>query len=423
MDIEERTNMKNDESSPPAPKVETSSSSNLRVIVIGPHYSTFIKGLVDAMAAGVRGVDVVVYHNSLAEISEYIPLGGRFSKMRRYSVKRIIDSGKRPDNVSVSVVNGFRGVFKRDTIGYCDYVGNKIDSKIKKLDLKFDLVHSHFAWPFGYIGNIVASRHKVPHVLTGHGYDVYSLPFKNDEWNGTMKSIFEKADQITTVSKRNINCLKQLGVSRPISLIANGFPSQMFFKQDKTACRSKLGLPIDRKIILSVGNIAQVKGHSYLVDAFEQLCKARDDLMCVIVGSGELDHEISAMIQERNLQEKMILAGEKPYSEIPAWMNACDIFCLPSLSEGNPTVLFESLACGKPFVGSDVGGIPEVINSDSFGFLSRPGDSTDLADKLLKGINRHWDENAIIEYSKSFSWERIASEYRKVYERAISRSN
>ena len=56
--------------------------------------------------------------------------------------------------------------------------------------------------------------------------------------------------------------------------------------------------------------------------------------------------------------------GGKPHAEIPIWMNACDVFVLSSLSEGNPTVMFECVGCGKPFIGTKVGGIPEIIISD-----------------------------------------------------------
>lgn len=402
------------------PDGESDVRNQLRVIVVAPHYRTFIQGLFDALARHVGKVDVIVYRNVLAEIAGYAPFGGRFSKIRKYSIRNIIEDGERPENVNIIIVKGYRGLFRRDTVAYCTYVGKKMNTMIRKRKLHFDLVHSHFAWPWGFVGNMIALQNGVPHVITGHGFDVYSLPFKDERWRAIMKSIFDKADQITTVSKSNMRCLEKLEVSRPTSLITNGFSGRLFYKQDMNACREKLGLPLDRKIILSVGNIIQVKGYIHLIEAFEKLSKSRNDVMCVIVGSGELEGEISSAIRARDMQDRIILTGERPHSEIPLWMNSCNIFCLPSLSEGNPTVLFESLACGKPYVGSDVGGIPDIITSDDYGFLCRPGDSIDLADKLNRGIGKRWNEDSIIAYSKSFNWDRIAIEYSRIYKIATS---
>lgn len=84
-------------------------------------------------------------------------------------------------------------------------------------------------------------------------------------------------------------------------------------------------------------------------------------------------------------------------------MNACDLFVLPSLSEGNPTVMFECLGCGKPFIGTKVGGIPEIIVSDDYGLLCEPANSEDLAEKILIALDKEWDEEKIRNYAKQFT--------------------
>jgi len=100
-------------------------------------------------------------------------------------------------------------------------------------------------------------------------------------------------------------------------------------------------------------------------------------------------------------------------------MNACDLFVLPSLNEGNPTVLPEALGCGKPFVGTRVGGVPEVISSDDYGLLVEPADAEDLAEKILAALNREWDREAILRYAQQFTWENIAKEIMGVYEQVL----
>ncbi len=104
-----------------------------------------------------------------------------------------------------------------------------------------------------------------------------------------------------------------------------------------------------------------------------------------------------------------------PDEILPLWMNACDIFVLPSLSEGNPTVMFEALGFGKPFVGTKVGGVPEVITSKDYGLLVEPGNSQDLAEKIEVALNKNWDREKIANYAEQYRWENIAEQIMKIY--------
>jgi glycosyltransferase involved in cell wall biosynthesis len=96
-------------------------------------------------------------------------------------------------------------------------------------------------------------------------------------------------------------------------------------------------------------------------------------------------------------------------------MNACDIFVLSSLNEANPTVMFEALGCGKPFIGTKVGGIPEIINSEVYGLLVTPANPDDLKEKILLALDRKWDHEAILKYAEQFTWKEIADEILKIY--------
>lgn len=87
-----------------------------------------------------------------------------------------------------------------------------------------------------------------------------------------------------------------------------------------------------------------------------------------------------------------------------------------SLSEGNPTVMFEALGCGRPFVGTRVGGVPEVIVDDRLGILVEPGDPEALARAILQALEREWDHEYIRTYAQQFTWENIAKQVMEVYE-------
>jgi glycosyltransferase involved in cell wall biosynthesis len=90
------------------------------------------------------------------------------------------------------------------------------------------------------------------------------------------------------------------------------------------------------------------------------------------------------------------------HDEIPVWMDACDVFVLPSLNEGSPIVMFESLGFGKPFVGTKVGGIPEIITSEDYGLLCEPANQKELAEKILAALDKEWDDEKIRKYAEQF---------------------
>jgi glycosyltransferase involved in cell wall biosynthesis len=81
--------------------------------------------------------------------------------------------------------------------------------------------------------------------------------------------------------------------------------------------------------------------------------------------------------------------------------------------------MFESIGCGKPFIGTNVGGIPEVIGSDRYGLLTEPGDPQGLARNILVALDRQWDRAAILDYSKLYTWEAIAQDILAIYCKAL----
>ena len=95
-------------------------------------------------------------------------------------------------------------------------------------------------------------------------------------------------------------------------------------------------------------------------------------------------------------------------------VNAADVFVLPSYSEGNPTVMFEALGCGIPYVGTNVGGVRDIIHSEKYGFIyDNPKDYKTFANLLDKSLNKKWDKNEILNYSKRFTWNKIVQELLK----------
>ena len=202
-----------------------------------------------------------------------------------------------------------------------------------------------------------------------------------------------------------------------ITVIPNGFNKTSFSLMDSARCREILNLPRDKKILVIVGNLLEVKGHHFLLEAIK--ATGRKDILCSIIGDGLLKTRLQAEIKDDGLEDQVTLVGFLPLKDLPLWMNAADAFVLSSLSEGNPTVMFEALGCGLPFVGTRVGGVPDIITSDEYGLLVNPADSRELAEKILVALGRTWDREKISAYAEHYTWENIAKGIMNVYEQVV----
>jgi len=377
-------------------------------------YSTFQKDSIEASAIWFKKIYVIVRMNAFADILQKLPI----EVLKNINCSQL-DATNKPSNINFyqTPIWYLPGSSFYRNLGVKHY--ETVDRVIEKNSIHFDIIHAHFTWSAGYVGARLKRKYGIPFVVTGHGYDIYSLPFKDDKWREKIEYVLNTADHIITVSQSNLACIKKLDISTPVTVIPNGFRSDLFYPRDPSECRKALNLPQNKKIILTVGNLEPVKGQTHLVEAVQTILQERKDILCVIVGAGKLRTTLERQIRSLGLEDYVVLVGGKPHDEIPIWMNACDLFVLPSLNEGNPTVMFETLGCGKPFVGTRVGGVPEVITSDEYGLLVEPDDPEDLAEKILVALDREWDQGAILAYAVQYTWENIAKGIVGVYERVL----
>lgn len=385
------------------------------LFVIAPEYCTFVKDQTEVISHYLQNIQVFVRYNPLAGLSSILPIKG----LENFKLDRRINLANLPDNIHITPTPLYYLPidYNYKLLGNVHY---KIMHKyIAKNNLNMDMIHAHHTWTAGYAGARLKEEYGVPFVVTAHGYDIYSLPFKDEEWREKIEYVLNTADHVITVSQSNLECIKKLDVSTPATVIPNGFRNDLFYPHNPSECRKALNLPQDKKIILTVGNLEPVKGQTDLVEAVQKIVQEKKDIFCVIIGSGKLYNALERQIRSLRLEEYIMLTGGKPHDEIPIWMNACDLFVLPSLNEGNPTVLPEALGCGKPFVGTKVGGVPEIITSDEYGLLVEPDDPEDLAEKILQALNKEWNQEEILQYAEQFTWENIAKEIMGVYKQVL----
>ena len=122
------------------------------------------------------------------------------------------------------------------------------------------------------------------------------------------------------------------------------------------------------------------------------------------------------MIKDSNLSANVVLMGQVSHKDISILINASDIFVLPSLSESFGIVQIEALACGKPVVATINGGSEEIITSEQYGYLVEPGNVKQLAEKIIKALDKDWDAEVIRAYASIFTWKKIAKKIVSIYE-------
>jgi glycosyltransferase involved in cell wall biosynthesis len=382
-----------------------------KLLVVCDAYRNFQKDPTDCVSSSFKDISVSIKYNPIAEVSKYINIPSL--NVHRLSSK--IDIENKPSNVHLYPTP----IFYLPTDSQYKQLGEKHYKQVKKIikenNIQFDIVHSHFTWSAGYAGAKLKEKYGVPFVVTAHGYDIYKLPFKDCEWKSKVEFVLNSADFIITVSNSNYECIKKLDVKTPVKVIPNGYQEELFHPIHKNKCRKLLGLSIEKKIILSVGNLEEIKGHKHLVEAMEYVLKKRKDVICLIVGSGKLEIELKKQIKSAGLYDYVKLVGAKPHSEITLWMNACDIFVLPSLRESFGVVQIEAMACGKPIVATRNGGSEQIIISEDYGILCEPGNSKNLAESILHGISKIYNQNKLFSYAKLYSYNNISEDICSIY--------
>ena len=381
------------------------------ILYIVHNYNSFQKDSIEEAAKYFKNVYVLVRYKPISKYVKKIPI----KWLKKYDDSYVIDLRNLPSNVKVFKTPVWYlpyGIFYK-WLGKLHY--KSVEAVIEKYNIKFDIVHSHFIWSSGYVGMRIKEKYHVPFVVTGHGFDVYSLPFKSKRWAKMIKEILNNADKVLTVSNKNKEILQKIGLIENICVIPNGYNSNIFFQIEKDIARQKLGINKESKVLLTIGGLVKVKGQRYLIEAVKELFATQPQILCYVIGGGPLEVKLRKLIKEVNLEKKIILLGHLPHEEINMWMNSCDVFVLPSLSESFGIVQLEAFACGKPVVATKNEGSRQVITSDNLGFLCNIEDPESLAETISKALEKKWNEKEIMKHAKSFTWDNVLTKVQEIY--------
>lgn len=281
-----------------------------------------------------------------------------------------------------------------------------------------DVVLSYWLYPDAYGAMLAARRARLPLVAGARGSDIRVRDIASRHLT---RSVVAAAQRLLVVSEDLGRIAVRDYDADParVRAIANGCDAAIFHPADRAAARRELGMDADADIVLYVGRLVAEKGLRELVEATRALSLQRPRLHTVLVGEGPLQSELATLLAaEPSL--RIQLAGPQPPSRVARWMAAADLVTLPSYSEGHPNVLVEALACGRPVVATDVGGIPEVVDAQC-GLLIAERDAAALTAALGSALEVPWDSAALAR-KFSRSWHQVAKETLRACEEAVVES-
>ena len=220
----------------------------------------------------------------------------------------------------------------------------------------------------GWLGLLTRFIHGRPVVATLRGSDLAllrGLP------QGAARRLLQGFDVITTVSREIRSAVLELGLDgERVRLIPNGVDTSLFRPGDKKECRADLGLDPNAPLMLYAGRLSPEKGVRDLIRAVPVLLGNHPAAKVILLGDGTLEKELRADIRKRGLERSVEIRPAVPRWELVGWYNAVDLVCLPSHREGRPNTVLEALACGRPVLATEVGGVPELIEHGLNGFLT-----------------------------------------------------
>ena len=280
-----------------------------------------------------------------------------------------------------------------------------------------DVILSYWSYPDGEVAQQIAAAAGTPAVAIVGGSDV--LLARGGERRARIQRVLLRADAVVAVSDDLKQRIVELGVD-PSSIYTTppAVDRQLFTPGDRDDARRRLGVPQSRPIILWIGRMVPVKGLATLIDACAAVAAVRKDLLVCLVGDGPERSMLAARAAAAGLNDVVRFTGVVTASALPNWYRAADVTVCPSLSEGTPNVLLESIACGTRFVATDVGGIA-AIATPGVDTLVPAGDSAALASALLTAIEV--SPPAVVRRAMPGSWDDAARLIAAALDDAVSR--
>ncbi|MBP1969590.1 N-acetyl-alpha-D-glucosaminyl L-malate synthase BshA [Virgibacillus natechei] len=292
---------------------------------------------------------------------------------------------------------------------------------------KLDILHVHYAMPHA-ISAILArdiAEHDVKIVTTLHGTDITVLGIDHT-FKKMIKYGIEQSDAVTAVSKSLVNQTKdRLEVNKDISVIYNFVNEQEYFKKEMPFIKQQYGINPDEKVIIHISNFRKVKRTEDVIQTFYMINKQINSKL-LLVGDGPDYSAANELVNKLGIANRVLFLGKQ--KNISDLLSIADLKLLLSEKESFGLVLLEAMACEVPCIGTNVGGIPEVITHNETGYIVELGDRNKAAKYAVHLLSdadllRKFSRNALAHAENYFHSEKIVNQYSTLYDKVLMNQN
>jgi len=334
------------------------------------------------------------------EIKVVLPQGSVLAdKIKELGFEAVTVEGMRDRSFDMAAVSLLHGIFRKE---------------------KPHIVHTHAS----FSARLAAKLSGVSIINTKHcmdsrktGMKRFAGAFINNRLSDRLVAVSEAVRQ---------NMLANGAAKEKISVVYGGIrPVRELTDKEKSEIRHKWGISDSDIVVGIVARLAEVKGHKYFLEAAEIISRERKDVKFVIAGGGLMENTLREHAKELGIEARVVFTGF--IENIYEILNILDINVISSLSEALCLSLIEGMSIGKPSVGTDTGGVPEVVKDGHNGFLVPVRDPERLAAAVIKLIDDPQLRNTMGERGRrlaaeSFTAGKMAKDIEGLYE-AVAKKN
>ncbi len=287
---------------------------------------------------------------------------------------------------------------------------------------QLDILHVHYAIPHAVCAYLAKQMtgYDMKTVTTLHGTDITVLA-QDESLKDLIRLAIHESDAVTAVSQDLINeTRKLLDITVPIDLTYNFVDKRVYYPRDVVNLRADFAAP-NEKILMHISNFRPVKRVGDVIDIFEKVHQKIPSKL-LLVGEGPEQSKMQHKIQSLGLEEHVCFLGKQ--EDVAQVISMADVLLLPSEKESFGLVALEAMACGVPTIGSNAGGIPELVTHGETGFLAGIGDTEQMAEyvyQLLSDekLSKQFKEACISRARHVFCNDVITAQYEQIYYRVL----
>ncbi len=303
-------------------------------------------------------------------------------------------------------------------------LANKMAEVAKRV--KLDILHVHYAIPHAicaFLAKEMVGGNDLKIVTTLHGTDITVLGYDHS-LSEMIRFGIEKSDAVTAVSVDLIKQTEQLlHTTKRIEPVYNFIDNRVYYKKECGCLKQEYNIAEHEKVIIHVSNFRSVKRVPDVVRSFARTLE-HVDAKLLLLGDGPEYSKVCQLVKELGIRDKVLFLGNQKH--VADFLSISDLMMLLSEKESFGLVLLEAMACQVPVIGTNAGGIPEVIDNGRTGYICEVGDIETISAKaveILTNQQLHKDmaQESLKRARDSFSQETIISKYEDIYYTVLAR--